>query len=154
MISVCVCVCVCVQSYLSVTPWTVAHQAPLSMAFSRQEYWRWGFSSWVGKIPWRRKWQPTPLVLPGKCHCQSLMGLQSLKLQKKWLSGKESTCQCRRCRRCQFSPWVGKIPWRRKWQSAPVLLPGKSYGQRSLVGYNPWGRKELDMTEQLHFHHP
>ena len=47
-------------------------------------------------------------------------------------------------------PWVGQIPWRRKWQSTPVLLPGKSHGQRSLVGYSPWGRKELDMTERLH----
>ena len=34
----------------------------------------------------------------------------------------------------------------------PVLLPGKSHGQRSLVGCSPWGRKELDTTEQLHFH--
>ena len=50
-----------------------------------------------------------------------------------------------------FNPWVGKIPWRRKWQSTPVLLPGKSHGQRSLVGYSPQGRKELDTTEQLHF---
>ena len=40
-----------------------------------------------------------------------------------WLSGKESACQCRRCRRHGFSPWVGKIPWRRKWQPAPVFLP-------------------------------
>ena len=50
-----------------------------------------------------------------------------------------------------FDPWVGKIPWRKKWQSTPVLLPGKSHGQRSLVGYSPWGRKESDMTGQLHF---
>ena len=49
-------------------------------------------------------------------------------------------------------PWVGKIPWRRKWQSTPVLLPGISHGQSSLVGYCPWGRKESDTTEQLHFH--
>ena len=42
--------------------------------------------------------------------------------------------------------------WRRKWQSTPVLLPGKYHGQRSLVGYSPWGREESDMTEQLHFH--
>ena len=42
-------------------------------------------------------------------------------------------------------------PWRRKWQSTPVLLPGKSHGQRILVGYGPWGRKELDTTEQIHF---
>ena len=39
--------------------------------------------------------------------------------------------------------------WRRKWQPTPVLLPGESHGQRSLAGYSPWGRKELDMTEQL-----
>ena len=42
-------------------------------------------------------------------------------------------------------------PWRRKWQPIPVLLPGKSHGQRSLVGYSPWCRKELDTTERLHF---
>ena len=37
--------------------------------------------------------------------------------------------------------------WRRKWQPTPVFLPGESHGQRSLVGYGPWGCKELDMTE-------
>ena len=42
-------------------------------------------------------------------------------------------------------------PWRRKWQSTPVFFPGKSHGQRSLVGYSPWGRKESDTTERLHF---
>ena len=41
--------------------------------------------------------------------------------------------------------------WRRKWQLTPVLLPGKSHGLRSLVGYSPWDRKDSDMTEQLHF---
>ena len=45
-----------------------------------------------------------------------------------------------------------EVPWRRKWQSTPVLLPGKSHGQRSLVGYSSRGRKELDTTERLHFH--
>jgi len=55
-----------------------------------------------------------------------------------WPSGKESTCQCRRQ---GFDPWSGKIPWRRKWQLTPVFLPGKSHGQRSLVGYSPWGGK-------------
>ena len=59
---------------------------------------------------------------------------------------------CLQCGRPGFDPWVGKIPWRRKWQSTPVLLPGKSHGQRSLVGYSPWGRKESDTTERLHFH--
>ena len=63
-----------------------------------------------------------------------------------WLSGKESACQCRRC---GFHPRVRKIPWRRKWQPIPGTLPGKSHGQRSLVGYNPWGHKESDMAYQL-----
>ena len=49
------------------------------------------------------------------------------------------------------NPWVGKILWRRKCQPTPVLLPGKSHGWRSVVGYSPWGCKELDTTEQLHF---
>ena len=55
-----------------------------------------------------------------------------------WLSGKESIC-C--CRLLGFDPWVGKIPWRRKWPPTPVLLPGKSPGQRSRVGYSPWGHR-------------
>ena len=42
--------------------------------------------------------------------------------------------------------------WRRRWHPTPVLLPGKSYGQRSLVGCSPWGRWESDTTEWLHFH--
>ena len=57
-----------------------------------------------------------------------------------WLSGKESTCQCRRC---GFKPWVGKMPWRRKWQPTPILFPGKSHGQRSLTGYRPWGCRRV-----------
>ena len=43
--------------------------------------------------------------------------------------------------RCWFNPWVGKIPWNRKWQLTPVFLPGKAHGQRSLAGYSPWGCK-------------
>ena len=50
----------------------------------------------------------------------------------------------------QFNPWVSKILWRRKWQPTPVLLLGKCHGQRSMVGYSPWGLKESDMTERLH----
>ena len=46
-------------------------------------------------------------------------------------SGKEPTCQCRRCKRCRFNPWVRKIPWRRAWQPTPVFLPGESHGQRA-----------------------
>ena len=73
----------------------------------------------------------------------------------RWHNGKEFTCQCRRHKRCRFNPWVAKIPWRRKWQPTPVFLPRKFHGQRSLVGYNPWGRKESDtigqLTVSLHF---
>ena len=57
-------------------------------------------------------------------------------------SGKESTCQCRRHKRLRFDSWVGKIPWRRKWQPTPVFLPGESHGQRSLAGYSAWGHKQ------------
>ena len=52
-------------------------------------------------------------------------------------------------RRPRFDPWVGKIPWRREWLPITVFLPGEFHGQRSLVGYSPWGLKELDMTEWL-----
>ena len=48
---------------------------------------------------------------------------------------------------CQYSKGQ-----RRHWQSTPILLPGKSHGWRSLVGCSPWGRKESNTTEQLHFH--
>ena len=52
--------------------------------------------------------------------------------------------------------WVWSVgwedPWRRKHQPTPVLLPGKSHGRRSLVGYILWGRKESGTTERLHFH--
>ena len=62
-------------------------------------------------------------------------------------SGKESAWQCRRHKRLGFSPWVGKIPWRRKWQPTPVFLPGKPHGQKSLAGCSSWVCKDLDMTE-------
>ena len=58
---------------------------------------------------------------------------------------------CLQCGRPRFNPWVGNVLWRRKWQPIPVLLPGKSHGQRSVVGYRPWGRKDSDTTERLHF---
>ena len=48
--------------------------------------------------------------------------------------------------------WIIEKVRRRQWQPTPVFLPGKSHGQRSLVGCSPWGCKELDMTERLHFH--
>ena len=119
------------------------------MGFSKQEYW--------SGVP-----LPSPMgywVLYGQLQkyfvcLYPVMGLPW------WLSGKDPTCQCRRC---GFDPWFGRSPgegnsnplqysWRRKWQPILVLLPWKSHGQRSLVGYTSWGRRESDMTERLHFH--
>ena len=70
---------------------------------------------------------------------------------KDFPGGSDGKSICLHRGRPRFDPWVGKIPWRRNWQPTRVLLPGKSHGWRNLVGYNPWGHKELDTTEQLHF---
>ena len=78
-----------------------------------------------------------------------IRGLLGASWVSRWLSGKESTCQCKRQWRRGFNPWFGKFPGRRKWQAAPVCLLGKSHGQRSLVGCNPWGHKPLDVTEHI-----
>ena len=58
--------------------------------------------------------------------------------------GKESACNAGDT---GFDPCIKKA-----LQPTPVVLPGESHGRRSLVGYSPWGCKESDMTEQLHFH--
>ena len=73
-------------------------------------------------------------------------------LVPRWHSGKEPTCQCRKLKRGGFTPWARKIPGSRKWQLTPVFLPGESHGQRSLVGYSPGDRKELDTSEHTHIH--
>ena len=62
-------------------------------------------------------------------------------------SGREASCQRRGHR---FDVWVGKIPWRRKWQPTPLSLSGKSHGQGNLVDYRPWGHRESDTTARLH----
>ena len=58
--------------------------------------------------------------------------------------GKEYACNAG-----ELSSIHGKIPWRREWLPTPVFLPGQFHGQRSLVGYSPWGHKELDTAERL-----
>ena len=76
------------------------------------------------------------------------------------LSNENFLCKCRfpppqmgkfifTSRRPRLDPWVRKTPWRRKWQPTPVFLLRESHGQRSLQGYSPWGRKELDRTKRL-----
>ena len=62
-------------------------------------------------------------------------------------SGKEPTCQCRRCNRHRFDPWGRKMPWRRAWQPPAVSLPEESHGQGRLAGYDALGCKESDTTE-------
>ena len=75
----------------------------------------------------------------------------------KWIFSPTRACLvsqyriCLQCRRPGLDLWVGKIPWRRKWQPTRVFLPGEFHGQRSLVSYSPWGHKESDMTEWLTF---
>ena len=71
--------------------------------------------------------------------------IRSLGLPR-WHSGKESTWQVRKYKRSGFSPWVGKIPWRRTRQPTPVFLPGESHGQRNLVGYSPWGLSQTQLN--------
>ena len=56
---------------------------------------------------------------------------------------KKPLANAARCKRCGFDPWVRKLPWRRAWPPTSVFLLEESRGQRSLAGYNPWGREEL-----------
>ena len=90
---------------------------------------------------------------PGLAVCSSWVCTDGIHLQTRVFpggdSGKETACQCRRLKRHGFDPWVGKMPWRRTQQPAPVFSPGKSHEQGGLTGHSPWGRKGLDMTEQL-----
>ena len=96
-------------------------------------------------LAWRIPWTEEPRGLHGitKCQtCLSNLGFPS-NSDVKSLPAMQDT---------QVLPWVRKIPWRRKWQPTPGLLPGKSHGWRSLVCYSPWGRKEWDSTKRLHLH--
>ena len=82
-----------------------------------------------------------------------ITGLAWRFFPRSFLGGSDGKASiCLQCRSPGFDPWVGKIPWRRKWQPTPVFSPGKFHGQWSLVCYLPRGRKESDTTEWLHFH--
>ena len=87
-------------------------------------------------------------LVPGLCINYISPGLP------RWLSGKESTCWCRRNKGRGFDPWIGEIPLEQEMASnpLPVFLPGEFRGQRSLEGYSPGGCKELDKTEHTHTH--
>ena len=97
--------------------------------------------TWFSCSPFHRWDQHLSFVLPKWLNVASHWLSNSTHYEEHmlpWgLSGTEPACQWRRCR---FNPWVRKIPWRRKCQPTPVLLPGKPHGPRSLAGYSPWCR--------------
>ena len=93
---------------------------------------------------WRRKWQPTPVFLPGESkgwgHTESdTTEVTQQQQHMLYMCGFPQWFRwhriCLQCRRPRFSPWVGKTPWRKEWQPTPIFMPGESHGQRSLVGY-------------------
>ena len=92
---------------------------------------------------WRRKWQPTPVFLPGES--QGRGSLVGCHLWGRTVSDtteatqQQQACQCKRHRRRKLDPWVVKIPWSRKWQPTPVFLSGQFHGERSLAGYMSMG---------------
>ena len=128
-----------------------------------QETW---VHSWVGKIPWWSELQPTAVFLLREFHRQRSLVGSSLWGRKesymtKWLThthicqqhfptgsaGKEPSCQHRWCKKRKFNPWVGKIPWRKKWQPTPIFLPWRFHEERSLADYSPWGCKKSNLTD-------
>ena len=117
----------CVQFF--VAPWTVAHQASLSMAFSRQEY--------CSEVPFPLPGHlPDPGIKPGSPALAGGFFIASATWEAPccvrqyiWISSAGDLGSI---------PWVGKSPWRRKWQPTPVFLPGESHGQRSLAGSSLW----------------
>ena len=136
---VCVCVCVC-HIWLFATLRTVAHQATSTHGILQARILEWVAISFSRGTSQPR--DPTRVSrITGRCFTVSVTSLVAQMV--KHLPAMQET-----------GVWflVGKIPWRRKWQSTPALLPGKSHGRRSLTGYSPWGHKESDMTERLHFH--
>ena len=123
---------------------------------------------WDTQLPWRRTWQPMPVSLTGESHGQrSLAGYSPWVTEsREWLSNEATATWIYICNLWViFFPggsdgkasawdrtWVRKFPWKGKQQPAPVPLPGKFHGQRSPVGYSPWGCRESDTAKQLHFH--
>ena len=105
--------------------------------------------SWKGKARYNSGHEELSSVLMPGCHAQiqfSATLLFSLSPKRtrvrhegfpRGSSCKETSCQCRRCKRYGFDTWLWKIPWRRAWQPTPVFLPGESYGERSLAGCGP-----------------
>ena len=121
------------------------------------------FYPWVGKIPWRRKWQPIPVFLPGKSHGQrsakewehnwiySMYAYSPLFTDLGTYLVAQTVKHLPTMRETQVQYLGRKDLLEKEVATHSSILPGKSHGWRSLVGYRPWGCRESDMTEQLHF---
>ena len=150
---------------LFATPWTSAYQAPLSMQFSRQEYW--------SGVPLPSPGKPIGWVINGSSygHCfdadNTAAALYALVLNVKvkvlWMKEQNKICLTYikwaslvaqlvknppAMRETRFSSWVGKIPWERERLPTPIFWPGEFHGLNS-----PWSGKELDTTKQLSLSH-
>ena len=174
----CLCVYVCVHSHVQLfaTLWTAVRQAPLSMGYFRQEYWN-GLpfpppgdhpdpaneltspaspALQTGSLPLEPPGKPVNLklliyyYLP-KQHFQFARTICYHLIM--FPGGSEVKASACNVGDLGSIPGMGRSLWRRKWQPTPVFLLGESHGWRSLVVYSPWGRKESDTTEKLHFHH-
>ena len=90
-----------------------------------------------------------PCRFGARRHWPKVLGVENLdhKGLPRWHSWWRTCLPLQERLEIGFHPGVGNIPWRRKWQPTPGFLPGESHGQRRLVGYSPWGCKDLDLTE-------
>ena len=114
-----------------------------------------------GRSPWRKKWQPTPVFLPGESHRQkSLAGYSPGNckeldtIEQLTLPGAQTVKNLPTMWETQVRSLSQEDCLEKGMQPTPVFLPGESHGQRSLEGYSPWGHKESDMTEQLTLFQP
>ena len=143
-ICLCVGVCMCVYAHIYTLGFPGGARGK-ELAYQCRRPKRLSLSPWVRKIPWRRKWQPTPVFLPGKFHGQrSLVSMVSPWCCKSWTQLKQlSTHACV----CVYTHTHTHTHIRiythrgKKWQTTPVFLPEKFHGQRSLEGYCLWGCK-------------
>jgi len=156
--------------WLFATPWTAASQAPLSMEFSWQEYWSELPMPTPGDLPdpgikclslaspalagrfFTTEPPEKPMFIISSIFIIAYFFLRSsIHICFHMFPAGSDGKVCLQCGRLGLNPWVGKIPWRRKWQPTLVFLPGKSHGWRSLADYSPWGLTELYTTEWFHF---